>query len=80
MEELAALPVRAVHVLVVALAGLGLVVSRHVCFFLKFVLAVCEGARVVELAVAGQLPILAHFCLVLDLELLCVLRCHGVFL
>lgn len=81
MEELAAHSVRTVEVLVVLLAELGLVVGGHVLLLLYLPDAVRERTllnilyfllmgltysyRLIELAVAKELPIPAHFGLVL---------------
>lgn len=66
--ELAAGAIRAIEILVEALAGLGLVILRDVLLLHELVVAVGEGTRVCEGAVASLLPVPAHLGLVLHLE------------
>jgi hypothetical protein len=70
MKILTSLTIRAVSTLVVLLAGLGLVLDMGQGFSFKLMSTVGETALVSELAVSSQLPVLAHFSLVLSLVIL----------
>jgi len=65
MQVLASLAVRAISSLVVLLAWLSLILDMGQDFSLQFVSTVSEAALVTELAAAFELPVLAHFGLVL---------------
>jgi len=70
MEILAPLTIRTIASLVVLLAGLGLVLDVGQDFGLKFMSTMSKTTLVAKLALALQLPILAHFSLVLSLVVL----------
>lgn len=63
MHKLAPHPIRAVHLLMVLLAQLGLISRRHMFLLLELLIPMGKGTIIPKSALSHPLPILAHLAL-----------------
>jgi hypothetical protein len=70
MLELASYTVWTVEIFMIPFAWFCLIVFRNVGLAIELLGSMSEGARIIELALASELPVFAHFSLVLSSEAL----------